>query len=425
MIRTSIINKDICFDGCSYNDLVSLTNRWKHLLKSKGAKKGNKLAISILDVNSNNVALAFAAAELGMLLFYIDLPVHPNTLPKTKMGMFGPVDFTVECDKLKSNFLHNLMVKSYSKYVISENEIKNYMDEDTTIVDATDYLLASTSGTTNQSRPVIFTQKEVYEISKRNIKVFELNKHNRIAHTKNMHHASSMLTSMLPSLMICDNHYNIQLNTLKEDPEKFVSNIVNNNIDRMLIVNRYYLNLLLNYSGKFKNTLLLNVSGYTVPAEFTQSCKKHNIEYISHFGSIDTGIPLLVNRVNEDSVYVQDWLGYEIDDFYKMKKVGDIVEVYSKLWEGKRILADKLEQQGDLWLHKGRDENNKIFNYAKSVVSCDFSIVDDWLVVWGEMKEEYNKMLSPLFKVIKLEKQDFTTETKVNIDQLKEFLKNV
>ena len=63
------------------------------------------------------------------------------------------------------------------------------------------FLLSSTSGTTKASRPILFSQNEVYQISKRNVDVFEFKSDSKIIHSRNLHHASALLTSLLPSLM--------------------------------------------------------------------------------------------------------------------------------------------------------------------------------------------------------------------------------
>ena len=63
-------------------------------------------------------------------------------------------------------------------------------------------LVSSTSGTTRPSRPVLFSHKEVMGISKRNIPIFKFDKNSRVCHSRNLHHASALLTSLLPSLMI-------------------------------------------------------------------------------------------------------------------------------------------------------------------------------------------------------------------------------
>jgi acyl-coenzyme A synthetase/AMP-(fatty) acid ligase len=97
-ITRHIIRQDITYEGRTYDELCTRINRWKTLLLSRGAKKGDLIALAILDMNLTHISAIFAIAELGMKLLVIDKPVKYETLHMTKMALFGPVDFALECN---------------------------------------------------------------------------------------------------------------------------------------------------------------------------------------------------------------------------------------------------------------------------------------------------------------------------------------
>ena len=431
MLTTNIINDSLDYDGHTKSDIISLTNRWKHLLKNKyNAEKGDKLAISIMEVNVNQIALSFAAAELGLILFILDFPVNPQTIHKTKLGLFGPVKFTVECDWLKSHPIHHIMVERYSENVLHEDDILNYYEEceDEFNELHTPYLLGSTSGTTSDSKPVLFTQNEVYTISKRNIDVFKFVKDDKVVHSKNMHHASSILTHLFPSLMASDNHRNIVMNpmTVEHISGWFADEIVKWQPTKMMMINMRCMDIFLKAIPKLDTTLLINMSGFTVPDYFVGLCEENNIEFISHFGSIDTGIPLLVNHVTKDSDWTKSSLGCQPDDFYTMELVDDRVVVNCELWPNKRLLGDQLNKKGNTWIHMGRDKKHVLDNFVSKHYAGEFDIVgeDLHLVLWEPtVSYDTDRINTNIFRTITtLNKKDFTTETKVNMDQLRGYL---
>jgi hypothetical protein len=432
MITKDILNTDISYNGVGYHELSDLIDRWKHLLVSKSAVVGDRLALSILSVSINHIALIFAAGELGMRLFIIDSPVAITTVNKTKLALFGPVEFTVECDMLRSSELHHLMVKKYSKVVIAESDIQFVTERYTPSVAAPDlpYLIASTSGTTADSKPVTFSQQEVFLLSKRNIDVFRFYKHSRVAHSRNMHHASSLLTDILPSLMASDFHIEAY-HAHKEFAQKVAPDIRNHRIDRVLVKNHWNLKEFLEGLGEGnQTTILINISGFTVPEYFIDLCAKYNVEFLSHFGSIDTGIPLLVNHVTANSKFSHDSLGVVADEFYQLTAEAEQTWVACPtLWgQHRRQLQDKLIYTGTEWLHAGRAEPVDAHADTRLTLKGDYTIVRDgpksYLAAW-EAIPDIHKVFDQFDIIGYLDKHIFTSETKVNMDQLRAHFRSI
>ena len=101
-----MITRDILLDNFSFIDtntstsvnketLSDLIDRWKYLLVSRGAKRGDSLGIAFVMVDADHLALLFAAAELGMCLLVLDKPVVEESIDRTRAAIFAPIDFLV------------------------------------------------------------------------------------------------------------------------------------------------------------------------------------------------------------------------------------------------------------------------------------------------------------------------------------------
>ena len=108
--------------------------------------------------------------------------------------------------------LHDEMIKLYGGRGIDVHDGYNTNDiigEDVLPTDT--FLISSTSGTTKASRPVTFSHKETMAIAKRNINVFWFGHDAKVIHSRNLHHASALLTHLLPALMNAYSHSSFAL----------------------------------------------------------------------------------------------------------------------------------------------------------------------------------------------------------------------
>jgi hypothetical protein len=432
MITRDLLNKNIEYDGVGYDDICSLVNRWKSILVNKyGAKRGQILTNAVIKLNLNHIAINIAAGELGMRLLIMDKPVDETTIHMTKMALFGPSDITIDCEQIRWH-PHDKMVNDYSKIVIGEEEIDLW--EDATPVPFLTkpddvYLIASTSGSTKVSRPVYFTHKEAYEISKRNISVFKFDADSRPLHFRNLHHASSLFTYMLPSLMICDVHKSAYIFNTWQEPQSISEEfLIPYNITHIMCANLWDVSSVFRSlsSNPTTNKLFINISGFAVTKPVAEYAKKYNIEFISHYGSIDTGIPLIVNYVDRDYDFEVGKLGVVVDDFYHLEPDNGITRVSCNLWDSPRILQDNLDLRDGMWYYGGRKDKDPIETYIESVTPEYTLVFDDglrYLAIWDDTP--LNKFDELGINMIKaLDKKKFTVETKVNVDQLRAFFRS-
>jgi len=338
-------------------------DRIKNLLRDAGAIKGDLITISIMEVNDSHIASIFACAEMGLKIIILDSPATLESLPYTKLALHGPSQFyiydsTEDTDHIY-NGLHDEMMKRYGGIPIDVNEkaSEDYFHVNVSPDDP--FLMSSTSGTTKPSRPVLFSHKEVYHISKRNIDIFGFDEDSVVCHSRNLHHASALLTSLLPSLMASDNHYHTSIgHDLSGDDHILLMGyhgIRKRNTTHVMIPNKATLiDFLETVIKPFNTTLNINMSGFTLDQSFVELAEKYNVRFQSHYGSIDTAIPLLINFVDKDSVVKENCLGVLPDDFYQLNGT----EVMCDLWDEPRYMEDKLKHKDGEFFIKSRKETS-------------------------------------------------------------------
>lgn len=429
-----MINKSILPRAFTYEDeygnvttreeMCSLINRWKSLLVERGAKRGNSLGISLVFVSPNHIALIFAAGELGLQLVLLDKPICKETIPATKANLFAPIDYHV-VDRFLFDSVewphYREMSERYCSHNIMEDEIISHTEEYSGIhgMEHDVYLCGSTSGTTGEGKIIEFTQQDCYFLALRNIDVFQFNTESVVCHTRNMHHVSCMLTFMLPSLMVSNKHYYYNI---YHDLPKLFPFMRDRQVDQVFFGSHFVVEDMIKTDIVFDVAPKINISGYTVPEEYIDYCAKHNVEFMSHYGSVDTGIPLLLNHVTKDSKYIPNWLGVEPDDFYELmwRPSNGTAEVSGLNFEHV-VLQDYISPRSDgMWCHFGRLEKNVTEEVLRNVTGKDLTVIDDHIVFW----EDCHFSRDCRYHIHHLDKKTWTTETKINLHQLRYYLKN-
>ena len=413
LINRHILNDNINFDSKTKEELVHEIKKWKMLFQeSYNVRKGELVAISILDVSHYHLSCLIACAELGLKIFIIDAPATKESLPYTKLALHGPADYCVHHEFMGDELydgLHGQMIREYSKELIDTRELifkePNDFEMPNDVSEDDIFMISSTSGSTKPSRKIEFTHKEVFEMAKRNVDIFKFKPETLVLHTKNMHHASAMICTLLPSIMVSEYHRSFTLpqnldwmsdvNILKQMIENEQYKINSSGGYHMTVPNQKILEFLLtSVFPYFKNKTIISMCGFTLPEEYIDYAKNYNLEFISHYGSIDTGIPLLVNYLDKDSEYRSDCLGVSPDDFYEITVDSTTnASVSSQGWSEPRILDDVLYMKDNLYFLKGRTKK------INSVIGLN--LPDD------------------------LDLDKFYQDTKLNMEQLRGHLKEI
>lgn len=441
-----MITRDIIVDNLLWHegqnvyskaDLCDLIDRCKYLLVNQyHVRPKQTIALAFSNVSFTYLALVFAAGELGLKLIILDYPLSIHTIHKTKAAFFAPIDIGIESTRLRNAEIHHAMMERYCSTLISEKEILETSSSFKEIwCNESDILLcASTSGSTGEPSPVLFTHQELLSLSTRNIDVFKFRFDSPVGHTKNMHHASSLLTVMLPAMMRVNTHVTCSAGGFITDDNTYsslIGTIKQYDIEHIQMINYYYVKNFVSQVMKegiaFEKPLLINISGYTVPDEFYEYTKNLNIQFISHFGSVDTGIPLLVNHVTNESTFKSGLLGKQPDDFYSIHITNNgscIVE--SDMWDGPRVLSDIIQLTGDEYYHIGRTNVNRVESLLQSILEVSLNVYyvnhTLFLVIWDVQIDIPDNVYELIDNVVFLQKQDFTLETKVSTSQLKGYL---
>ena len=412
LINRHILNDNINFDSKTKEELIHEIKKWKMLFRENyNVRKGEVVAISILDVTHYHLSCLLACAELGLKIFIIDAPATKESLPYTKLALHGlQIIVCIMSEFMGDDLydgLHGQMIREYSKELIDTRELvfkePNDFEMPDDISEDDIFMISSTSGSTKPSRKIEFTHKEVYEMSRRNIDIFKFKPETKVLHTKNMHHASAMICTLLPSIMVSEYHRSFTLpqnldwisdvNILKQmiSNEQYKINLKGGY--HMTVPNQMILEFLLKSAfPSFKNKTIISMCGFTLPEEYINYAKTFNLEFISHYGSIDTGIPLLVNYLDENTEYRSDCLGVPPDDFFDIQVSPTTnASVGCQVWSEDRTLDDILYVEDNLYFLKGRVEN------ANTV----FDIPDD------------------------LDLDKFYQDTKLNMEQLRGHLKEI
>ena len=342
------------FDNVGKPEICREINKIKNLLLETGARKGDIVTINIMVVNIRHVAAIFACAELGLPLIILNSPATKESLPFTKLALHGPSAWHIYDSENPTNLvydgLHDEMIKQYGGIGIDVQDAYNphdIMGDDVLPNDI--FLISSTSGTTKASRPVKFSHKETMKIAKRNIEVFWFGHDAKVIHSRNLHHASALLTHLLPALMNAYTHSSFALGhdgTHAEDYNylKGLKDLHDNPPSNIMMPNKKVLfDFLETFGGPFMRTVNINMCGFLLDAEFVDLAREYNVCFQSHYGSIDTAIPLLINRVDKDSFHIPNSLGVLCDDFYETTLEDGRMKVEHPLWDAPRYIDDDIE----------------------------------------------------------------------------------
>ena len=453
IITRNIINKDIkVYDPFTknwndYDSLCKKIDQIKNTLINRGAEKGDVVALIHIFISANHMASVFACLELGLKLIVADMPATKESLPYCKLALRGPTKFTlydsdIVTHKSKGQDVRPWldMIFNYSSYAISEKEYDNVFDP--TPIWATEDcvgLVSSSSGTTDWSKAVDFTQKEIFSIADRNIKLFNFQKSDSVVQTKNLHHGGSLLISFLPSIMTCDLHisafiadYKNYFDAKKESLMHIIRTINQMQCNRITITNydvfESFLELAGNTIGKFSKTLIIIPFVFKSSPRLIELAKKYNVEVHNTYGSIDSQmIPLSINKITKDSEFEDNYVGDWIDDaFYKIHNV-DERQVHTFERQDGRLctIHDSIEiKNGKVYLYaRAVDENLESRQQVEKYISVDFSIVQDgndrYLALFEETVVPQQVIDMGFKNILVVNKILFYAEAKINYDALR------
>ena len=118
LINRHILNDNINFDSKTKEELVHEIKKWKMLFRENyNVRKGEVVAISILDVTHYHLSCLLACAELGLKVLLLTHP-QPKSLYHILNLHCMPADYCVHHEFMGDDLydgLHGQMIREYSK----------------------------------------------------------------------------------------------------------------------------------------------------------------------------------------------------------------------------------------------------------------------------------------------------------------------
>jgi hypothetical protein len=348
--------------------LVRKIDHWKYVLtETCGAKKGDRILIGLLMVDSDYLAICFASFELSLVVTIADQQPAYLAADKVnpKVKILSPINIyihdTLGYSDSKTTWFIKYCDRSFSIHDLRQVQVENRQrfDEISAIrPDPDDILMICTSsGTTNTPKLLAHTHRFFYELCKRNSLRFSGN----VAHTKNLNHGSSLSVFFLPSLHsdAVTKHY--LMSHRAEILDNLVLTLKDQNINHATLSYRdladKFFAALENNSIKYPN-MRLDLLSY-IPDDYTKYVKDGYVQSIeSIFGCNETAGPLLLSRLDAENADTFDnTVFFKPDDFYGISfddNGGILVDmpIYNKTV----ATNDKFEQLPDSYKHVGRTD---------------------------------------------------------------------
>ena len=477
IIDRHFINSDIeYYDGvespilCKIDDFHHAINFWKIILyEGYGMRPGMIISPFDTAIRFTYTSLFFAAAELGLVI------LTPPGKADDASGRAPLLDVMLGKNKIDLVILDNAaadinllaMANYYGKKTISINEFNNYKIKDQdlyTTLSKINYanpedkiVITTSSGTTGAFKLIAYTHQQLYKISVRNAKIFDLY-NQTVCHTRSMHHAFVLMNGFLPMLHATKYHHTFVVNTnSNQSIQQFIEFIIQSKVSKLVVPTKLILDATLDFmiknSIKFDRRLDFIVAGFYVTPDYIEKMYKTNARIITNFGSNETFGPLfskIVDKNTDIDTYVSNNIGTTPDDFFIIELHDDTVHIKCpELYSDRLILSDKIiGDNHNGYLHLGRNlfyhindidfTVDKLTEIVVKYCTGKFDVVPDmhyqklYLVVWdGDVNfDEINQSMSDKYKeltfsnVARLNISEYNQEFKIDFESIRVKFRN-
>lgn len=480
IISRHYIHQDIkYYDGLDLvckdiNDFNHAINFWKIILyEGYGLRPGNLIGVYDRSIRFNYVSLIFAAAELGLILVMIpDRPKNDKgEFPKLEsiISQFGLMELAILDERVNEDAMPEFVAMAhkygkkvittdaYNTYTIKDNDLYARLSETIYPSPSDTFVLTTSSGSISAPRVVLYSHQSLYRIGIRNAELAGF-QGKTMCHIRNMHHPFVLVESFLPGLRYCPVHYS-QANMFKESTTgDFIKLLMDYKIGVVLLAWKEMLDnsiaYMIEHNLKFEHKIEIFVGGFLLTSDYIEKLKSVNIYQLhSSYGESSVKSPIFVKVINQNTDYDtfrDNSIGLLVDDFYSVEIVPEGIKVLCpSMFEGSKIIDDKIEKHGDEYFFLGRDNLLRIneieFNLSEISdivgqnfkgdfdVSVDMKYQKLYLAVWSgdpdvnkinqACKDKYDRLY--FFGVKKLDKPLFTSGIKLDQDALRcEFRKD-
>jgi len=333
---------DHAFD---YNHLCGMIDYWKVMLVEKYQVSAGQTCY--IDVGKQDIyyySLFFAICELGLTIV-VDLPnVDEFTDVKTnyRLNMHGKIDFWFADTQRLADHWNKIRFNHIAKHVLNPaEEFDHYIIKDHSLFETIaitmwcephmPLIMTGSSGTTGVPKKVIESHHKIYSMSQRMIPLLNLKPSDRICHTKNIHHGSSMVLFFLPGFMVCNDHLTkIWSNAPNAGVKNLVEFVVQEKPNHLFLYTTDFLTEFLNLLPTIDHQLEL-LTLYQITPEIVKLQKEKNVTVIrSTYGESTTGSGIFLKTVHRDvdlDTYEINNMGPKLDNYYDIKLIDGLLYV--------------------------------------------------------------------------------------------------
>ena len=335
IITRECINKNISFSDYDsnykrteygYKDLSKRIDFFKNFFVDDGAQPGDTVLIGYA-AGIDQTSAFFAAVELGMIIIMADYKTLENEeyagFLDTKTKIMMPINYFLfrehhDVDENSINYKLEFFKDICARVVQSKDidEYDNYAPNNIMAPAGSDIMMRCTSsGTTGTPKLINHTHEFVYNISKRNSKMYD----NTVILLWNLNHGSSLATYFVPALMSKKVINFIHAIKPLEDKSKAILPLKDalQNSNHVMVPYAETLESFLNVFDLPKLTYytLSTISNKMRNGLSQKKCK----DIISLFGCNETSGPVFINKASYDNFEVDVY--HKVDDYYDIEEI--------------------------------------------------------------------------------------------------------
>lgn len=382
-----VITRDWIRDDCimyasnnqtySKHQLINIIDYCKEKMIEAGAKKGDKIGISLIGIDIFYTASLFAAFELGLKLTIIHRMNNQEETLKPKSLAHMPLDIYIcyTLDDYTQTYITTNFYKNNSRIIIETNKQWNLRDalvprSTPTWCKPDDVLLlCNSSGTTGNPKLVSHDHRFFYDLSTFNAKFLDITEDDTILHMSSVNHGAPLFLSYIPGLRVCKRNF-LDLHKIVTDSysKTLMRSCYENKITSVFSPNSVVTDSIIDAIDAddtgMPETKMIVVS--FINPRWLKVIKQGKLKKIvSAFGCSEAGGPIFVPSVDKNTnveTFDPKFLGKPTTGFYKVSTTDDVLTV--DLPSGLRVITeDIVEQTSDGFYFKRKNKLRKISDF--------------------------------------------------------------
>jgi acyl-CoA synthetase (AMP-forming)/AMP-acid ligase II len=410
ILTRQILNKELVYDGKSYDELCDMIDFWKVLMWEKyGLRPGDSVGTFTSRTDPLYLSFVFACLELGVALSVVDQviaqkSVYRQSLYKNlKLAMFDVVQFEIwpeTVEHARTCFKHVDDMNIFFSYVVQDSSLWDKIKNTIFAKKTTVAINTTSSGTTGVPKVSTHSHEWLYSSSIRAIARLALVEEDNIMHCRQLSHGCVLDLFLLPTLMACKYHYNFNYN--EDSLLELSDQLRDKKINKVMIFSSVdgIIKSLHKMNHSFDLLVLTRLQKEWIPI-----CKEKNINRIlGVYGSSDIGNLILgpeINQGTQEETFDVTNYGPLLDDYFDLQIMPESVLITNNEFKKTVELNDKFELKDGNYYFYGRTKDykiNDIFIRPEDINQLvSLFIKQDYVTV---IDEEYQKIFIAVYAPI-------------------------